>query len=219
VHGEADDRVERPVPVDLLADLQAGLLDDPTAARLRRRARAEPDVKAKLAALDRVRRDVSALGVDAASAPEVPAHVTATIGAALHTAPRPTRGRAPRRGLVAAVLVAAAVGAAAWLAGDHEHRTPAAPALSPAEVDGLLHRPAELGELTDSRSREACLRGLGYPASTPVLGAMPVRSGADDAVLMLLPDDAAARVKIVVVDHRCNAADPGLLAGGVVAVP
>lgn len=93
MHGEADDRGERPVTVDLLADLQAGLLDDPTAARLRRRARTEPDVKATLDALERVRRDVSALGVDSASAPEVPAHVTAAIDAALHAAPRPTRRR------------------------------------------------------------------------------------------------------------------------------
>jgi hypothetical protein len=89
VPGEADDRVERPVTVDLLADLQAGLLDDTTAAQLRRRARTQPDVAATLAALDRVRRDVSALGVDAASAPEVPADLVATIGDALRRAPRP----------------------------------------------------------------------------------------------------------------------------------
>ncbi|GAB7067371.1 hypothetical protein H7J06_13730 [Mycobacterium hodleri] len=97
MHGEADDRGERPVTVDLLADLQAGLLDDSTAARLRRRARTEPDVKATLAALERARRDVSALGVDPASAPEVPAHVTASIDAALRTASRSTRRRWPWR--------------------------------------------------------------------------------------------------------------------------
>jgi hypothetical protein len=95
VPGEADDPVERPVPVELLADLQAGLLDDSTAARLRRRARTEPDVEATLAALHRVRREVSALGGDAVSAPEVPAHVTAAIAAALRTAPPPTRRRVP----------------------------------------------------------------------------------------------------------------------------
>ena len=82
--------------VELLADLQAGLLDDSTAARLRRRARTEPDVGAKLAALDRVRRGVSALGADAASAPEVPADVTDSIDAALRSVVGPWPRRTPR---------------------------------------------------------------------------------------------------------------------------
>ena len=86
----ADDSYELPVTVDLLADLQAGLLDDHTAAQLRRRVRTDPAVKAQLAALDRVRRHLSALGVDSASAPDVPADVTARIGAALRSAPPPT---------------------------------------------------------------------------------------------------------------------------------
>lgn len=83
--------------IELLADLQAGVLDDPTAARLRRRVRTEPDVAAKLAALDRVRRDVSALGADTASAPEVPADVTDGVDAALRRAPRPVVGPRLRR--------------------------------------------------------------------------------------------------------------------------
>jgi len=87
----ADDSYELPVTVDLLADLQAGLLDDETAAQVRRRVRTDPAAKAQLAALDRVRRHLSALGVDSASAPDVPADVTATIRAALRSAPPPTR--------------------------------------------------------------------------------------------------------------------------------
>jgi anti-sigma factor RsiW len=86
----ADDRYELPVTVGLLADLQAGLLDDRTAARLRRRVRTDPAVKAQLAALDRVRRNLSALGVDSESAPNVSADVTATICKALRSAPPPT---------------------------------------------------------------------------------------------------------------------------------
>ena len=86
----ADDRYELPVTVDLLADLQAGLLDDRTAARLRRRVRTDPAVRAQLAALDRVRRNLSALAVDSASAPDVPADVTATICEALRSAPPQT---------------------------------------------------------------------------------------------------------------------------------
>jgi anti-sigma factor RsiW len=85
-----DDRYELPVTVDLLADLQAGLLDDRAATRLRRRVRGDPAAKARLAALDRVRRNLSALAVDSVSAPDVPADVTATIGKALRSAPPPT---------------------------------------------------------------------------------------------------------------------------------
>jgi len=97
VPGDADDPVEGPVTVDLVADLQAGLLDDTAAARLRHRARTEPDVAATLTALDRVRRDVAALGVDAASAPDVPADVMDAVGAALRAAPPPARRRRPWR--------------------------------------------------------------------------------------------------------------------------
>jgi hypothetical protein len=78
-----------PLTPELLADLQAGLLDDATAARLRRRARSDPEAARVLAALDRVRRDLADLGADDSSAPEVPAEVTARIGAALQHAPPP----------------------------------------------------------------------------------------------------------------------------------
>ncbi|MEU0497190.1 hypothetical protein [Mycobacterium sp. NPDC006124] len=93
MHGDADEYVT----VDLLADLGAGLLDDATAARLRQRARTDPEVKAAMAGLDRVRRDLAALGVDAASAAEVPDDVMARISEALRAAPPPTRRRWPRR--------------------------------------------------------------------------------------------------------------------------
>jgi hypothetical protein len=78
--------------VSLLADLQAGLLDDATAAALRRRIRTDPETARTAAALDRVRRDLADLGAgadlraDTAPAgelPEVPAHVTARLSAVL----------------------------------------------------------------------------------------------------------------------------------------
>ncbi|WP_077739697.1 hypothetical protein [Mycolicibacterium boenickei] len=62
-----------PIPAELLADLQAGLLDDTTAADVRRRVRTDPlagpDARNTLAALDRVRRDLRELGADSQSAP------------------------------------------------------------------------------------------------------------------------------------------------------
>ena len=86
-----------PVTPELLADLQAGLLDDDTAAAVRRRVRADPEAAHALAALDTVRRELGRLGAelesDSASAPEVPAEVTARIGAALRAAEPPSKHR------------------------------------------------------------------------------------------------------------------------------
>ena len=62
----------RPITPELLADLQAGLLDDATAAALRQRIRTDPTPHDMLAALDRVRRDLADLGADDASAADVP---------------------------------------------------------------------------------------------------------------------------------------------------
>src|SRR6201998_1905515 len=75
-----------PLTVELLADLQAGLLDDDSAARVRKRVREDPAAEEILRALNQVRRDVAALGADPTSAPEVPPQVTARISAALRTA-------------------------------------------------------------------------------------------------------------------------------------
>ncbi|OLO98616.1 hypothetical protein BVU76_29925, partial [Mycolicibacterium porcinum] len=76
-----------PIPAELLADLQAGLLDDATAADVRRRVRTDPlagpEAKKTLAALDRVRRDLRELGADSQSAAPVPAEVSARLTEAL----------------------------------------------------------------------------------------------------------------------------------------
>jgi hypothetical protein len=89
------------VPVSLLADLQAGLLDDGTAALVRRRIRDDPANAERMEALDRVRRDLAELGSDVASAPEVPGSVTARVGTALRAAP-PTNHVVTSSGPVAA---------------------------------------------------------------------------------------------------------------------
>ncbi|MBX7448998.1 hypothetical protein GR927_13435 [Mycolicibacterium sp. 3033] len=85
-----------PVTPALLADLQAGLLDDETAAAVRRRVRADPDAARTLAALDTVRRHLGRLGADLerdTASPEAPAEVTARIGAALRDAGPPPKRR------------------------------------------------------------------------------------------------------------------------------
>lgn len=129
--GECDDAgAEPPLTVEALADLQAGLLDDDTAARLRKKVRADPDARQTMHALNRVRRDIAALGTDMSSAPDVAPAVIDGIGAALRAEqPKATRsrprlrvahavrpGRLPRSARVAiAVAGLAAAAVAVWL--------------------------------------------------------------------------------------------------------
>ena len=61
---DPDPLLDPPLTVELLADLQAGLLDDHTATRVRRRVRTDPPAAATLGALHRVRSDVAAARPD-----------------------------------------------------------------------------------------------------------------------------------------------------------
>lgn len=86
--GSGGDPARIPITPELLADLQAGLLDDATAARVRRSVRSDPEAARTLARLDTVRRELARLGrgdVAGQIAPDVPADVTTRIGAALRT--------------------------------------------------------------------------------------------------------------------------------------
>jgi hypothetical protein len=226
---------------ELLADLQAGLLDDPTAAALRRRIRDDPDAAATLAALDRVRRDLATLGTDEASAPEVPAEVTARIGAALRgqpQAPAHAARHTPRwqlLGLIAGAA-AAAVGVVVGAVMLVRHPAPtrsagptaesitvsrpatSLPLTGPQLVDLLSQRP-DYGPLTDPQRRAGCLSGLGYSAAAAVLGARPVDMQGRPGVLMLLPADTPGMVLALVVESDCNAAHTGLLANTLIRRP
>ncbi|MDT5323104.1 MAG: hypothetical protein QOF25_256 [Mycobacterium sp.] len=112
-----------PIPLALLADLQAGLLDDDTAATIRRRVRDDPEQARRMDGLDRVRRDLADLGTDPTSAPDAPAEVTARVAAALRAEPPPmhrivgsttmtaahaARGSGPRFRVAAAAIGAGA---------------------------------------------------------------------------------------------------------------
>ena len=232
-----------PVTVEQLADLQAGLLDDQTAAGLRRRARSEPAIASRLAALDRVRRDVADLGTDSASAPDIPADVTARIGSALRServtatvtpppATRSARFRPRHLAAVAgvlAVLAAAATGTAMLLGTSPDGSLNAGAASSGAAAGGLplsdgqllalLHQPPDLGALADPQRRVSCLGALGYPTSTAILGARPLDVNGRSGVLMLLPDDVVGRIDAVVVSPNCSSIDTGQLASRIVGHP
>src|SRR4030088_3121677 len=83
-HGDAG--ADSPPTVELLADLQAGLLNDEAAARLRGQVRDDPEAEGALRALNQVRRDVAAVGADPASAPEPTAAGSARISDELRSA-------------------------------------------------------------------------------------------------------------------------------------
>lgn len=75
---------------DVLADLQAGLLDEATAARIRARIRADADLARRHAALTRVRRGLADLGTalhaDDPTMPAPPADVSDRLLAAIRAA-------------------------------------------------------------------------------------------------------------------------------------
>ncbi|MCH9668503.1 MAG: hypothetical protein K0U76_13735 [Actinomycetia bacterium] len=243
------DRDAAHITPELLADLQAGLLDDATAARIRSRARSDPEVARMLAQLDAVRRELAGLGTDEQSAPDVPANVTARVGAALrsaphprsastggHTVPRPQLTRGQRAGLVVGVGAAttAVVAGALLLTRDPDPAFPTGPTaaqitvdrttspgfpLPDAELRAALSRPADLGPLADPQRRASCLAGLGYSPTQAVLGGRTLDVAGRPGVLLLVPADAPDRIRAVVVGPTCAAANTGLLAETLLSAP
>jgi hypothetical protein len=228
-----------PPTVELLADLQAGLLDDDAAARVRRQVRADPEAAGILRALHQVRSDVAAVGADPGSAPDTPPAVAARISAALRSADGSATGGAahsarphvrPIRLItgvagVCSVVAAIGFGTAALVNAPAptpstqitaEHITVSTPPmvipLSQAQIVGLLNRSPVYGPLTDPARRASCLTGLGYPASTQVLGAQQIDINARPGVLLVLPGDTPENLVVFAVALNCSATDTGLLA-------
>ncbi|MDT7764246.1 MAG: hypothetical protein QOC63_3666 [Mycobacterium sp.] len=234
-----DERDDPPLTVDSLADLQAGLHDDNTAARLRKKVRTDPDAQQTVDALNRVRGDVAALSSDGASAPEVDPAVVNRIGAALRAQHSIRRGGLPRSGRLAVAAVGLiAVAVAAWLGTRAlitapasttsrpttiEHitvsRPPLSIPLSDQQILALVDHEPDFGPLTDPRRRASCLSGLGYPTNARVLGARPIDIAGHPAVLLVLPGDAPGDVKALAVAPTCSAANTGLSADRIVTRP
>jgi hypothetical protein len=234
-----------PLTADTLADLQAGLFDDETAARLRQRIRTDPEARQTMEALNRVRRDIAAaLGSDATSAPPVDPATVDGLADGLRAQPTGAahavaRGRFPRpTRLVFAAAGLTAAAAAAWLGVTAliaapapmpsrpttiEHitvsRPPQSIPLSDQQIVELVDREPDLGPLTDPRRRASCLAGLGYPANTRVLGAQPVDIAGHPAVLLVLPGDAPAALAALAVAPTCSSVNTGLSADRIVHRP
>jgi hypothetical protein len=94
-------------------------------------------------------------------------------------------------------------------------RPTAAIPLSHEQILDLLHRSPDYGAhgaLEDPPRRASCLRGLGYPTSTSVLGAQPIEVNSRPAVLLVLPGDTPDDLAVVAVALNCSAVDTGLMA-------
>ncbi len=166
--------------------------------------------------------------------PDVPPHQVTGIGDgdALHSV-RPGAGVARLIGLGAgalAVLAAVGFGTAALLRApvttgstptSARHITVSVPVIpmTPGQIVDLLGQPPDYGGLRDPVRRGACLAGLGYPASTQILGARPVQVDGMSGVVLVVAGDAENTVTAIAVASTCNAADTGLLASTSVQRP
>ncbi|HUO39882.1 MAG TPA: hypothetical protein VMU34_19490 [Mycobacterium sp.] len=84
--------------------------------------------------------------------------------------------------------------------------------LSRNAILGLLSQRPDLGPLGDATRRGSCLNGLGYPASTAVLGAQQVNVGGHAAVLLVVAGDTPQELHALVVPQSCSSANTGLIA-------
>jgi hypothetical protein len=247
---DSDDAgADPPLTVEALADLQAGLLDDGAAARLRKQVRADPDAQQTMDALNRVRRDIAALGTEASSAPDVAPGVVDGVAAALR-AERPERSRPrathtirpgglPRPARLAGAMAGlAAFAAAIWLGTSAlitapapapsrpttaEHITVSRPPmtipLSDQQILDLLNAEPDFGPFADPQRRTSCLAGLGYPADARVLGARPVEIAGRQAIVLVLPGDTPGTVTALAVPPTCSSVNTGMLADRIVNRP
>jgi hypothetical protein len=216
---------ERATPsADLLADLDAGVLDPATAAEVRAAAARDPDAAAVLAALAGTRAELGKL-----ADPPVPAEYASRWDAALAaqaaapSSPPPPAGRVvphrsrSRRRRIRPALVAAAVIAAVGVAGVvMPQREPA-----PLSLDGVdlaaagltVRGDFDVGDLADPARRVGCLRAAeppGVPPDAALLGGRDVVLDGRDGVLLLLAGGRPGRLHIVVVEPGCGP-DRGVL--------
>jgi hypothetical protein len=226
--------------LDVLADLDAGLLDAERAAQVRAAAAGDPRASAALAALAATRADLAGLP-DPAVPPQVAARWAAaldteavrghtlaeqsladpqpaypTAGASPDTArsdPAARLGRLrPRPALVAAVVLAAAVVAGAlWGRPDP---LPSLDRVDLAAAGRAALGTTDVGDLADPARRAACLRVVGPPGvapDAPLLGGRRVEVDGRPAVLLVLASGELGRFHIAVVDPGCGPGGGALL--------
>ena len=240
----ADAPMGPPWPVDVLADLHAGVLDAALADRLWPRVRQDPDAVAVLDALDATRAELSGLAV--APAAPMPAHLAARLDAAIaveagtrfgtpiqapqRIAPAPVldlararRKRNQRLGWAAGALVAAAAVAIVVISiprGTGGQAVAQPPALHTGQLGGTTLTAAigrtDYGPLTDPARRAGCLVANGQDPNQTPAGAMRVTLDGRPGVLMVLTTGQLAQYRLLVVGPNCAAGTPDLLANTVI---
>jgi len=221
---------ERPLSLELLADLHAGVLDAPDADEVRRRVETQPAAQEALAALDATVADLRAAGSLA-----MPADVAARLDAAIAAevaASRPvpvvdlsTRRR--RRGWAGAGLLAAAAAAAGVVAlGTGPIETAGTPraenpplALAGDDLGGGLDDAlgaTDYGPLSRPAALRACLQANGVTLAGEPLGAREVTLDGQPGVLLVLPTGQIARFRLLVVGADCGPGNPSLIASDTV---
>src|SRR5690606_25184688 len=165
--GAVTDRTERPaLPAELLADLDAGLLDPERAAEVREAAARAADATAVLAGLAATRAELAGL-----ADPPLPARYAARWDAALaaEAAARPSRRSRRRR--VRPALVAAAVLAATLVVGllwgPRGGEPISLDGVDPVAAGLTVRGDFDVGDLADPGRRAACLLAVAPPGVDP----------------------------------------------------
>ena len=221
------------LPLDLLADLHADVLDERIAAKLRLQARTDPRAREVLTALDATLADLRSL-----PAPPMPSDVAAQLDAALAAQAHASRSAAPavdlpsrRRwtvwggvGLLVAAVTAAAVAIVALDAGPLEttgspRAEPPTLTLSGGELANGLDDALgalDFGPLSRPAVLRACLDANGVSPLGAPLGAREVTLNGRPGVLLVLPTGQIARFRLLVVGRDCGPGNPSLLAEDIV---
>ncbi|GAA5157886.1 MULTISPECIES: hypothetical protein [Amycolatopsis] len=224
----------RPWSVDLLADLQAGALDEHEAAGLWPRVQADPEARAILGALEATTADLASLAT--APAPPMPAEVAARIDAALareagQAPPAPVvdlaaarRRRNKRIGWVSGVVAVAAAAVAAIAVvvpksadttGTPVAQPPASSAPSAgslavrsdqpqAAVGQLSTGVKDYGPLGDAQRLSTCLQEAGFAPTAAPIGVRPGTVDGRPAVLALLTTGKLAEFRLVGLAPECG---------------
>jgi hypothetical protein len=205
--------------VELLAALDAGLLDPQEAAAVRAAAADDPEAAAVLRALAATRAELTGLPTPTAP-PQVRERWAAALEAERLRPPRRAPAVLRRVAAAAAVLAVAATGL--LLVSGPEAAPP--PVVALARVDlaaagaGALGVD-DLGPLADPARRAACVRAVGPTGARPddaVLGGRRVLLEGRPGILVVLAAGSLGQFRLLVVDPGCGAAGGTLLAETVV---
>jgi hypothetical protein len=210
--------------LDLIADIDAGLLDDPRFARVRAAALSDPAAGPMREALAATRAELGALP-ELPVPPEVAARWAAALDGATaaggvappepprSTAPRgrPRRRRArgglhiPRPALAAAVLLVVVLAVAGVLRARQEQ-----PAVAGVELAATARSAIGIGDtgaLADPARRSACLRAVAAPGlapDAPLLGGRRITLDDRPGVLLVLGTGELGAFRVVVVNPECG---------------